>query len=77
METTQPFGQATAALGMLGTPVHLYLLVSVLAAVAINGFAIAMVRVWNPSRETRPITAAEVSHAKDSVCRTQVPKRRS
>lgn len=63
LETTQPFSLPTPALGVLGTPVYLYLLVSVLAAAAINGFAIAMVRVWNPSRETRLITAAKASRA--------------
>ena len=59
IETTEPFSQSSPGLGALVTPVHLFLLVSVLAAAAINAFAIAMVRVWNPSREARPLAAAE------------------
>ena len=65
METTQPFSEPSPALGLLATPANLYLLTSVLAAVAINAFSIAMVRVWNPSREARPITAAEAAAAEE------------
>ena len=72
IETTRPFSQPAAALGALGTPVHLYLLVSVFAAVAINAFAVAMVRVWNPSRETKPITAAEELHGKELTLESAV-----
>ena len=59
IQTTEPFSQSSPGMGVLATPVNLFVLVSVLAAVAINAFAIAMVRVWNPSREARPLTAAE------------------
>ncbi|MEA1950104.1 MAG: hypothetical protein U9N87_01880 [Planctomycetota bacterium] len=65
IETTQPFSQSSPALGILGTTTNLYLFTSVLAAVAINAFAIAMVRVWNPSREARPLTAAEQAKAEE------------
>lgn len=51
LEASRPYVQADPALGILGTPVNLFVLLAVLAAVALNGFAIAMVRVWNPSRE--------------------------
>ncbi len=67
IETTQPFSQVSPGLGILATPVNLYLLVSVLAALAINVFAIAMVRVWNPSREARPLTAAEAAEGEEVV----------
>ncbi|MBN2292859.1 MAG: ABC transporter permease subunit [Pirellulales bacterium] len=65
IETTQPFSRPSPALGILGTTTNLYLLTSVLAAVAINVVAIAMVRVWNPSREARPLTAAEQAEAEE------------
>ncbi|MCX7426403.1 MAG: ABC transporter permease subunit [Planctomycetia bacterium] len=55
LETTVPFPQAVPALGWLETPIHLYVLLAVTGSVAINGAAIAMVRVWNPSREAQPI----------------------
>jgi ABC-type transport system involved in multi-copper enzyme maturation permease subunit len=52
LEATQPSMHAEPALGWLGTPVHLFLLVAAAIALLLNGMAIAMVRVWNPSRET-------------------------
>jgi len=53
LEATRPYVQADPALGLLGTPVNLFLLVAVFLAVLLNGVAIAMVRVWNPSRQAR------------------------
>lgn len=67
IETTQPFSQPNPALGLLGTSTNLYLFSSVLAAIAINVFAIAMVRVWNPSREARPVTAAEAGESEEHL----------
>lgn len=61
METTRPFAEPLPALGIIGTPVHLYLLVSLTVAAAINALAIAMVRVWNPSRETLLISPEEIA----------------
>lgn len=49
---TQPYAVADPALGWLGTPVNLFLLTSLVGAAALNATAIAMVRVWNPSRES-------------------------
>ena len=43
-----------SAVPLVGSPVTLYLIVCTLIAVALNGLAIAMVRVWNPSREMQP-----------------------
>jgi ABC-type transport system involved in multi-copper enzyme maturation permease subunit len=51
IEATRPGTQTQAALGPIGTPVHLFLLLAVAAALLLNGLAIALVRVWNPSRE--------------------------
>ena len=38
--------------GPLGSPVYLFLLLAVVISLLLNGVAIAMVRVWNPSRES-------------------------
>ncbi|MEN6452233.1 MAG: ABC transporter permease [Thermoguttaceae bacterium] len=51
LEAARPFVHDQPALGWLGTPVHLFLLFAAGFAVLVDGFAIAMVRVWNPSRE--------------------------
>jgi hypothetical protein len=53
VEATQPYLTTEPALGPLGTPVNLFLLVAVGVSVLLNGVAVAMVRVWNPSREAR------------------------
>jgi ABC-type transport system involved in multi-copper enzyme maturation permease subunit len=51
LEAARPYVQAQPALGPLGSPVYLFLTTAGLAAVVLNGVAIMMVRVWNPSRE--------------------------
>ncbi len=51
VEATRPYVDANPLLGMLGTPVHGFLVVSIGLAVLLNGVAIAMVRYWNPSRQ--------------------------
>jgi len=43
----------------LDNSINLYLLSSVAIAVLLNAIAIAMVRVWNPSRETAPAAPEE------------------
>lgn len=53
LEASRPYVPADPALGAWGTPVNLFLLVAVLLAVGLNGVAVVMVRVWNPSREAR------------------------
>jgi ABC-type transport system involved in multi-copper enzyme maturation permease subunit len=53
LEATRPFAQSDPALGLLGTPVHLFLLAAAAMTVLLNALAIAMVRVWNPSREAQ------------------------
>ena len=52
-EAARPLAQADPNLGLLGTPVNLFLVVAVSIAAVLNLLAIAMVRVWNPSREAR------------------------
>lgn len=61
IETTFPMGEAVNFLGVSGLPVWFFLIFSVLEFILINGVAIALVRVWNPSREAHPISLAESS----------------
>jgi hypothetical protein len=51
LEATRPYVHNQPALGWLGTPVHLFLVTSAAIALLLDGVAVAMVRVWNPSRE--------------------------
>jgi hypothetical protein len=67
LEAVQPYIRPRAELGMLGTAVNLYLVSSVAIAVLLNCIAIAMVRVWNPSREAMPIVAEDDSAAQAST----------
>ena len=50
LESVRPGLQTDPTLGLLGTPVYLFLLVAAVLTVVFNGVAIGMVRVWNPSR---------------------------
>lgn len=52
---------ATTLLGL--TPVQAFLLVAAAGIVTLNGIAIVMVRVWNPSREARPQVREEDSRS--------------
>ncbi len=51
LEAARPYVYDQPALGPLGTPVNLFLVVAVGASLLLDGLAVAMVRVWNPSRE--------------------------
>lgn len=53
LEATQPRTAPIAALGILQTPVNLFVVVAVAAAAVLNLIAIGMVRIWNPTREAR------------------------
>lgn len=52
-EAARPYVYDQPALGPLGTPVNLFLVTAVAISLLLNGLAVAMVRVWNPSREAR------------------------
>ncbi len=67
LEATRPYVRPDPALGPLGTSVNLFLLVAVLASVTLNGVAVAMVRIWNPSREGRPIEREEDARHRESI----------
>ena len=51
LEAARPYVQAQPALGPFGSPVHLFLVTAGAITVLLNGVAMLMVRVWNPSRE--------------------------
>jgi ABC-type transport system involved in multi-copper enzyme maturation permease subunit len=59
LEAIQPYTRSQPALGVLDNSINLYLISSVTIAVLLNAIAIAMVRVWNPSRETAPAAPGE------------------
>jgi len=67
VEATRPYVQAEPALGPLGTPVNLFLLIAVLISVVLNGVAVGMVRVWNPSREAQPISREDETWHRESI----------
>jgi len=67
LAATRPFAHGDPALGPLGTSVHLFLLVAVAVSVLLNGVAVAMVRVWNPSREARPMHREEDPRRQEGV----------
>jgi len=48
---TYPQVPTTAALGMIGSPVYLFILTSLIAALLLNAVSVWRVRRWNPSRE--------------------------
>lgn len=50
----QPRFGASQQTGVLSDPVFVFVLVAVLISMSLNALAIAMVRVWNPTRELLP-----------------------
>jgi hypothetical protein len=67
VEATRPYVEADPALGLIATPVNLFLIVAVAISVMLNGVAVAMVRVWNPSRESRPTAREEDTWRRESI----------
>ena len=51
LEAVRPHAPRVPSLGFPASPVDLYLATAAVAAFLLNGIAVAMVRVWNPSRE--------------------------
>jgi ABC-type transport system involved in multi-copper enzyme maturation permease subunit len=70
LEAVRPHSPRVPSLGFLTSPVYLYLVTAAAAALLLNGVAVAMVRVWNPSRaeqtgrlgdeETRRLVASDL-----------------
>jgi ABC-type Na+ efflux pump permease subunit len=50
----RPYGAIGSALPGVGSTFHLFLIVACAFTFVVNAIAVAMVRVWNPSREARP-----------------------
>ena len=50
---THPSPDSVTVASVTTTTVHLYLMIAALLTIALNGLAIARIRVWNPSREIR------------------------
>jgi len=67
LEASQPFADASPALGILGTSTNLFLLIAAATAVALNGLAIGLVRVWNPSRETHLVTREDETWRRQTI----------
>ena len=67
LESTRPYAQPEAALGWVGTPIHLFLLVAAAWTLVLNGIAVAMVRVWNPSREEQPVNREDETWHRQSI----------
>jgi ABC-type transport system involved in multi-copper enzyme maturation permease subunit len=67
LEATRPSLAVDPALGWLGTPVHLFVLVAAAIAALLNGLAVAMVRVWNPPREAQPVVAEDEPGQPESI----------
>ncbi|EAQ81778.1 ABC transporter permease subunit [Blastopirellula marina] len=53
LEAARPFPTLSIELGALGNPIWLYLVIACGTTLVLNGLSIALVRVWNPSREAR------------------------
>ena len=81
LEATKPYVNTSDVLGLFGSPVYLYLAWAVAFSAMLNGIAIAMVRVWNPSREARGETAAEqpsaIGELPSEISRSPIPHPRS
>jgi hypothetical protein len=71
LEASQPWPASDPALGWLQTPVHLFFAVSLGIAVMIDLAAIALVRVWNPSREAILKGTEEEKPAKETIFDTE------
>ena len=67
LDATQPYVRPDPALGPLGTPANLFLVVAVVISVVLNTVAVAMVRVWNPSREARRVQRTEEARRPESI----------
>ncbi len=67
LEATRPYPEVDPALGVLRTPVNLFFLIGGLLVVMLNTVAVALVRVWNPSRETRQMVREDETWNRQSI----------
>ena len=67
LEATRPDVRPEPALGALATPVNLFLVVAVIGSAILNSLAVAMVRVWNPSREAQLADRDKETQQRESI----------
>lgn len=67
LEAARPFSAAEPRLGVLGSPVGLFLGLAAVITVLLNGLAIALVRVWNPAREAQTTLPEEETWLRPSI----------
>jgi ABC-type transport system involved in multi-copper enzyme maturation permease subunit len=71
LEATKPYVSAERAFGVFGSSVHTFLFVAGTITLLLNGIAVLMVRVWNPSREVvlvRPEDETREAGGSDLAC---------
>ncbi len=61
LEAASPMPSVSTA-GPLGNPVSVFLLLATTYTVALNAVAIWRIRIWNPSREVRRVSAEDAVH---------------
>ncbi|WDI43474.1 ABC transporter permease subunit [Bremerella sp. P1] len=67
MEAANPFPAAEGNLASIGGVIGLHVLIMSFGIVIMNGIAIALVRVWNPSREARRGKEMEAKQLEESI----------
>lgn len=67
LEASRPFLDNDPALGPLHTPVNFFLVLAGTMALLLNGLAVALVRVWNPSRETQRMVREDETWRRQSI----------
>jgi ABC-type transport system involved in multi-copper enzyme maturation permease subunit len=71
LDASQPWARIDPALGVLQSPCYLFVAVSLGLAAMINLLAIALVRVWNPSREAIPRVEEKETPHKETIFDTE------
>ncbi len=67
MEAANPFPTAEGILASIGGVIGLHVIIMSLGIAIMNGIAIALVRVWNPSREARRGKDMEAKQLEESI----------
>ena len=67
LEAANPFPASAGNLAPIGGVIGLHVLIMTGGIVLLNGIAIALVRVWNPSRETRRGKDMEAQQQEESI----------
>ncbi|MHC2067896.1 ABC transporter permease [Bremerella sp. T1] len=67
MEAANPFPASAGNLSAVGGIIGLHVIIMTIGIVLMNGIAIALVRVWNPSREARRGKEMEAQQQEESI----------